>query len=239
MSGSATSQTSFEGLEDLARRLSNLVRVGTISAVDYPSAKVKVAYGKDAKGDDLVTGWLPWITARASHDITWHAPELAEQVMVISPSGELKLGIVLPALFQSNHPALANDASKHVTKYKDGTIVEYDRENHHMKIDCVGSVEINGATNLSVNFDGSIEVTAPSTTINTEQLHNGDLTINGNLNVSGLTTTGGLVSQGTVGGGASIAGSVTVTGGDPTADGISLKSHTHQGDSGGTTSQPQ
>lgn len=40
-------------------------------------------------------------------------------------------------------------------------------------------------------------------------------------------------------GNVNIKGTVTVTGGDVIADGISLKNHTHPGDSGGTTGRPQ
>jgi phage baseplate assembly protein V len=51
----------------------------------------------------------------------------------------------------------------------------------------------------------------------------GDLTITGNLTVSGNITVSGDVSAG----------------GDVTAGGISLKSHVHPGDSGGTTGSPK
>ncbi|MFR4148362.1 MAG: phage baseplate assembly protein V, partial [Sutterella wadsworthensis] len=59
----------------------------------------------------------------------------------------------------------------------------------------------------------------------------------GTLTVMGLITgKGGLAISG--GSGASVDGSLTTTG-DVVAAGISLDTHTHPGDSGGTTGTPQ
>jgi phage baseplate assembly protein V len=66
--------------------------------------------------------------------------------------------------------------------------------------------------------------------------------ISGQVTVAGLlAANGGLAVQ--PGAGAAAAGTITgdlqVVGGDVTADGISLKGHTHPGDSGGTTGSAQ
>lgn len=192
-------RTSFEGLEDLARRISNLVRIGTIAEVDYNAAKVKVNYGQDANGGDLISGWLPWLTQRAGNDRDWHAPETGEQVMLISPNGELRLGVAFPALYQSAHPAPANAASVRRTIYADGAVIEYDRAAHRLT-----ATLPNGGTTVLIS-PGGVQINGQTTI-------NGEVTINGNTQVNG---------------------------GDVTADGISLKTHTHPGDSGGTTGQPQ
>lgn len=55
-----------------------------------------------------------------------------------------------------------------------------------------------------------------------------------------LTYKSGMKGSGGAGGAsAEITGAVKVTGGDITSDGISLKNHTHPGDSGGTTGKPK
>lgn len=46
-------------IADLRRRLSNLLRIGTISAVNYKEAVARVKIG------DLETTWLPWL-------LGWH-----------------------------------------------------------------------------------------------------------------------------------------------------------------------
>lgn len=93
----------------------------------------------------------------------------------------------------------------------------------HITITAPQAVTVN-TTNATVNASGSVKVDTPETTIT------GNATIQKNLTVGGkITGSGGLAISG--GGGATVSGDVV-------ADGISLKSHTHTGDSGGTTSSP-
>ncbi|ACS80183.1 phage baseplate assembly protein V [Maridesulfovibrio salexigens] len=106
------------------RRLANVIRIGTVAEADYQKARVRVAFGT------AVSDWLPWITFRAGGDHTWWAPEVGEQVVVLSPSGETSGGVVLGAMFSTNHPAPADRPTIHRTTYEDGAILEYDRENH-------------------------------------------------------------------------------------------------------------
>lgn len=66
-------------------------------------------------------------------------------------------------------------------------------------------------------------------TINGQTVKNGNLTVNGSITIAGGSG-GGTVNASNC--------TVNLTGGDVVADGISLKNHTHTGDSGGTTSSP-
>ena len=52
-------------LAELNSRVANLLRLGTILAVDLPRARCKVQSGR------LETGWLRWATARAGTTRTW------------------------------------------------------------------------------------------------------------------------------------------------------------------------
>lgn len=153
---------SFESTE-LDRRISNLIRLGTIAQADYASAKVRV------KAGDILTGWLPWMSQRAGGDVSWHAPEVGEQVLILAPSGELNQGVVLTGLFQLAHPAPANTPEKQQTLYKDGAVIEYDRTAHHLK-----AVLPAGAT-VELIATGGIAFT-------------GDLTVTGNITASGEIT---------------------------------------------------
>ena len=49
-------------LATLARLIENLIRLGTIAAVQMTPPRVQVKTGS------LTTGWLPWITPRAGAD---------------------------------------------------------------------------------------------------------------------------------------------------------------------------
>ena len=93
-------------------------------------------------------------------------------------------------------------------------------------IDAAGEITATAGADITATASGNATITAAMTTIN------GPVQINGPLAVAGGIT-------GTGGAGVSMAGTVTITGGDVTADGISLKAHTHNGDSGGTTGPPK
>lgn len=130
-------------LSEIERMLANMVRVGTVAELDAGNARVKIQVA------GLKTDWLPWTTSRAGGDRTWHAPEKGEQVLVISPYGDLGQAVVIPAIYQDAHAANGDSENVSRTTYKDGTIVEYDRETHAM------------ATKM--HGDGTMSVTIGST----------------------------------------------------------------------------
>ena len=125
---------------DMQHRLAKLISLGTVNEVDYEKALVRVTIG------DWLTSWLPWLTAQAFNNLTWQAPEVGEQVVVLAPCGDLAQGVVLGSLYQQNHnlEKVASDVAKesrqHVqrTVYQDGSMVEYDREKHRYYIDIKG-----------------------------------------------------------------------------------------------------
>ena len=125
---------------EIERRLANLIRLATVSALDANAARVKVQIGA------VVSDWLPWVTHRASNDRSWWAPEPGEQVLVLSPSGDLTQAVVLPAIYQANHSAPADSENIHRVRYKDGTVVEYDRAAHRLLADL-------GASKITMDRD--------------------------------------------------------------------------------------
>ena len=149
---------------ELDRRLSNLIRFGAIAQADYINAKVRVQAG------DILTGWLPWLTQRAGGDISWHAPEIGEQVIILAPSGELNQAVVLAGLFQTLKAPPVNTPNKHHTIYSDGAVIEYDRAAHHLQavlpagatvqLTSPGGISISGDINLTGTLTASVDVVA-------------------------------------------------------------------------------
>jgi len=143
---------------ELERRLANLLRVGRVEALDAAAARVRVQTG------ELVTAWLPWVTRRAGPDAEWWAPEAGEQVLLLAPGGDLALGVVLPALYQTAYPAPGSAATLHKTTYADGGFASYDRASGAAELNAVGNVTVTagGAVALTAS-DGAAEVTASGT----------------------------------------------------------------------------
>tara|TARA_R110001592_G_scaffold104697_1_gene294542 strand:- start:49199 stop:49792 length:594 start_codon:yes stop_codon:yes gene_type:complete len=120
-------------LAELERQAANLLRIGTIAAVDYAGATASVRIG------DIETASRPWLTQRAGADRSWWAPEVGEQVMLLSPTGDLSQGIILPAIYTTAAPAPASsaDVSRHV--YGDGLVIEHDRAAKLTRINALDS----------------------------------------------------------------------------------------------------
>ncbi len=149
-------------ITELHRRLANLVMLGKVVEADYGHVipKLKVNIG------ELQTAWLPMLTQRAGNDVSWWPLEVGEQVVVLSPSGDLTQGVVLGAINQKSVPAIADHNSVHRMIYADGAVIEYDRETHQLN-----AVLPDGATTELVS-DGGVTII-------------GDVIVTGNIKATG------------------------------------------------------
>lgn len=212
-----------QALSDIDRRLANLLRYGVVAELDEKNAD-----GPRATVDlgDVVTDWLPWFTPRAGADRTWWAPEPGEQVMVLSPSGELSQGTILPAINSTVNPANGDRRTLQRETYADGTVVQYDRAAHQLLVDASasnGAVVVNvGAGQVTVNCATATVRASSSVTLDTPNTRcTGVLTVDGNAVVKGSATITGAITGATV----------------ATAAGIGLAAHHHtaQGSTAATT----
>lgn len=201
-------------LADLARRVANMIRTGRIAEVDHAGPRVRVQSG------DLLTEWLPWQTHRAGNTRTWNPPTVGEQVMILSPSGEPAAGMVIPALYCQDHPAPDASPNTHVIQFPDGAIIGYDHASH--------ALDITGIATVRVVASESVTLDTPYTRI-TGRLEIDDL----------ITYHNGMVGEGGGGNAVTITGDFVHEQGVLSSNGIVLHTHTHPGDSGGTTGAPQ
>jgi phage baseplate assembly protein V len=140
-------------IAELERRLNNMVRLGTIAEADYPAARVRV------KSGDLLTAWVPWLTRRASNDGDWWAPEVGEQVMLVSSCGDPAQAVAIPAVYQQAHPAAKDRESVARIDFADGGFVQYDREAGEL------SINVTGQTVITVGDDANITVGGKTTLV--------------------------------------------------------------------------
>ncbi|MBK1725714.1 phage baseplate assembly protein V [Halorhodospira neutriphila] len=137
---------------ELWRRLANLVRHGVVAEADYDAARVRVQV------EDLLTGWLPWAVQSAGPDITWWAPEVGEQVVLIAPSGDLSQAIVMASLYYRQYPAPERAATVRRVEMGDGAVFEYDRDQHKLSISLPGDAQVSLEGSASVQAAGPVEV---------------------------------------------------------------------------------
>lgn len=141
-------------ITDLARLLENLIRFGTIEAVQMKPPRVKVKTGT------LTTTWLPWLALRAGADRDWDPPTEGEQVILLSPSGILAQGVAITGLFSDHIPANGEREALHRRTYRDGAVIEYDSAAHHLRATLPGTVELTATGNISLTSGANITLTA-------------------------------------------------------------------------------
>lgn len=200
---------------ELARRLENICRLGTVESIDHQNQRITVNLG------DIVTKPIRWIVTRSGKDSTWDAPSIGEEVAVIAPCGELSLAFALPSFYNEAHPSPSTSPSIKSRLFEDGTVISYDIDQHSLLVDASASdstvtVICNQAL---INAKSNVTVDTPQTTIT------GDVTIQKNLNVAINTNVGGSLG---VTGNSNISGSANFTGGSVTHQGKNIgASHKH------------
>lgn len=138
----------------LTRLLENLIRFGTIEAVQMEPPRVKV------KSGNIITAWRPWLALRAGADREWDPPTKGEQCVLFSPSGNLAQGIVLTGLFSDLITANGDREGLHRRTYRDGAVIEYDSIAKHLRATLPGTAEVAAQGNVSITTQAALSATA-------------------------------------------------------------------------------
>lgn len=165
--------TGMNSLAELARLIENTVRFGTVAEVQYTPPRVRVRTG------ELLTTWLPWLAWRAGESREWDPPTINEQVILLSPSGQLANGVVITGVFSDLIPANGDRAGLKRRTYADGAVVEYDSVAHHLR-----AVLPAGGTSEVIS-DGGIRIVG-------DIVHEGNYTQTGNQKVTGDVVAAGI-----------------------------------------------
>ena len=138
--------TQPESPYELNRRLENLARVGTVTAVRTTKpARCRVKLG------DNTTDWLPWITRRAggpNGGRTWWPPVIGEQCLVICPGGDLLSGIVIPGLFSDAMDAPSDQAACERTEWAPNNFLQWLNDALHIR--CEQAITLSVGENVTL-----------------------------------------------------------------------------------------
>jgi phage baseplate assembly protein V len=194
----------MDQMAETQRLLSSVIRFGTVAELDLAAARCRVDTG------EVRTDLIPWFVPRAGDCIEWSAPTIGEQVMIISPGGDTHGAVALRGCYSDAFPAPDSSESLHLTRYRDGCVIEYDHESHVLK------ATLPGGGTAEITADGGMTINGPLT-VNGDTEINGHTQVNDNLDITGTATA-----------------ETDVIGG-----GKSLKSHKHTGvTAGGAVSGP-
>ncbi len=170
-----------------------------------------------------------WINDNVDH-------EAGEDFQVITLKEDLSIVIDSSVSLTINAPAVVVNCTTAEVNAEESSVVNCDTSEINADTSAIvtSPIATMDCDVGTIKASGTVELDAPVTNVS------GILNVTGAANVTGaLTGAGGLAVSG--GAGASVSGSLTTSGGDVTADGISLKTHTHVisgGSSAGNTQPP-
>ncbi len=148
---------------DFQRIIENLIRIASISDVDFSDPENPVCR---CLVGDIKTNWLSVGHTRMGVVKNWNPPSIGEQVVLVSPSGDLSQAVIIASLSSTNNQAPDTDPKKPKRTYPDGAVIEYDYQAHKLS-----AILPTGAT-FELKSDGGLKVT-------------GDIELNGTLTATG------------------------------------------------------
>jgi phage baseplate assembly protein V len=184
--------------DDILHKLANLIRFGTVQAVAGKRVQVKIG--------GLLTRPIAWVSARAGNTKSWSPPDIGEQVLVLSPNGDLGAAVALGGIFcDANDVPEGATSDNVVLAFRDGAVLLYDQAAHVLKgtLPAGGRVDVSapGGFKLTgpVDIDGALTVSQAATfkqTVHASQ----DITSDADVKAGSISLTHhphGLVKSGT------------------------------------------
>ena len=159
----------MDSVSELQRQLGNAIRLGTVAEVDLAVARCRIDTG------EVKTDFLPWFVPRAGETIEWSAPTVGEQGVLLCPGGDTNGAVFLRGIYSDAFPAPNSAAGKHLVRFRDGALIQYDDVSHAL------TAVLPGGGTAEITADGGVTINGPLTV-------NGDAQINGDADVSGTAT---------------------------------------------------
>lgn len=148
--------------EDAPTDPDQLIRLGTVASVDLAAGKCTIKLD-----DGATTPPVRWIERRSGATKTRSAPTVGEQVVLLSPAGEIGGALAIPGVWSNANP-LPGTAQIELTEFIDGAVLSYDPLAHAL----VATLPA-GAT-AAITAPGGLTITGPVTI-------NGDATVTGTI----------------------------------------------------------
>ncbi len=226
-----------EQVEHIYGILNRIFALGKVVAIDEERGLVRV---KLEEHDNLTTYWLPVLYTKTQFDKEYWLPDIDEMVLCVFTPPSFERGFVIGSFYTQEDKPPEATRDKWVKKFKDGTVIEYDRENSKLFLDIKKDAEVNINNQITLKSKSKVEETQTKT----EAFNQGSLKMTSWQIEGNITLQGNLLVLGNI----SSTGTITAQSGLMTAPaGLKLmvddfltiyNSHTHTDSNNGTTSPP-
>ncbi|KNH02623.1 Phage baseplate assembly protein V [Qipengyuania citrea LAMA 915] len=149
--------------EDIPADLAALIRVGTVLSVDLTAARCIVRYGDPDDPEAAETPAIRWLAMRAGKTRVWSPPSVGEQVLLLSPDGQVGNAVAIAGLVQDAFPPIGNDLTEAI-EFEDGARLTYDPQAGALKaiLPAGATAEINAPGGITlrgpVRIEGDVEI---------------------------------------------------------------------------------
>lgn len=142
------------------RTIGDLLRVGLVDSVDLAAGKAVVSFG------DQTTPPIDWLMVVGDTTI-WIPPTVGQQVLVLTPEGDVDQAMILNGLPSSAFAPLFLGL-KNAIRFADGAQVTYDPEGEQLDVQTPGKVNVTAPGGVTITGDtkiiGKLDVTENITT---------------------------------------------------------------------------
>lgn len=132
----------LDRLEELERRMDQMVVRGVIAEVNHSTQRVVVRFD-----EDQLTDWLEWKPSRSGRVTVWSPPEVGEGVTIIS-NGDVNMGEVFPGSYHDSMPTPSTSPDEVVVLMPDGTRITYNHKAHKLDVQVKGEVNLKATGNV-------------------------------------------------------------------------------------------
>lgn len=224
-----------------------LLKYGVVSGLKPGYAQVNFTE------DKFPSAWLPIVVRKTKTDKESWQLEVNEHVVCLMDK-RCNEGVIIGAIPSTVDVPDSGEAAGLFRKlFSDGTLIEYNKNNHTLTVDVKGKITGKATGNITVESGAELKATAASSAsieapsiiakaTTSAELEAPTITLKGNVTVTGGLTAATIATSG--GGAITSSGSMTIggtiTGGEVQVGAIKLSSHKHSGvqTGGGSSGTP-
>jgi len=138
--------------------LTELLRIGKVSSIDPESGTARVIC-EDRGG--AVSGPLPIIVPFTMDDKIYYMPVVGERVLALFNPVSPSEGFIMGSFYADTRRPPEGDKNKAYIKFKDDSLIEYDKKLHKLTVDLRGddlSVDLTIGGKVKVLFKDEIKI---------------------------------------------------------------------------------